>query len=154
MYIRDFLLHASGLVKGFVFEACRHLLHFLFGPENYRYTTFSGIRLYRDTIVKIWNFIGRREVKLADARLRCNAGKVFRFGRYKEGPFNKYMTIFDRRVPAALSSIMGVSYDEKLADPGDVRKLNQLLAGLTGRKVEEFEQPRIRMERLIQEGGR
>ncbi len=111
--------------------------------------SFREVRLYNDRIVKVWEFIGKREIKLAEARLRCNAGKIISLGSYKEGPFNKYMTIFDRRTSVPFSGIKGVSYDEKLADPDDVKKLNTLLAGLTGRKIEDFEQLRIRIDRLI-----
>jgi hypothetical protein len=35
--------------------------------------------------------------------------------------------------------ITGVSYNELFARPEDVRKMNELLAELSGRKVEDFE---------------
>ncbi len=115
---------------------------------------FREVRLYKDRMVKIWRFIGKREVQLANAHLRCNSGAAIGTGRFKNGPYSRYKTIFDRQTNVALAYIKGVSYDEKLADPDDVKKLNTLLADLTGRKVEEFEEPRIRMDRLIQEERR
>jgi hypothetical protein len=110
---------------------------------------FQEVRLYEDRMVKIWHFIGKREVRLADARLRCTAVAIG-----KAGPHNKYMCVSSRQTSLVWSSILGVTYDEKLADPDDVKKLNTLLANLTGRRVEEFESLRIRINGLVQEEGK
>jgi hypothetical protein len=117
---------------------------------------FREVRLYKDRMVKIWNYIGKREIKLADARLLSIADYAIGDGRFKLRSYNKIMRFFDRRTNVAWSYMpcMGVFYNEMPADQDDVKKLNTLPADLTGRKVEEFEQPRIRMDRLIQEGGR
>jgi hypothetical protein len=111
---------------------------------------FLEVRLYKDRMVKIWNYVGKREVNLADARLLAIAGYAIGVGRFKFRSYNKYKRIFDRRTNVAWS-YMGVFYDEMLADQDDVKKLNTLLADLTGRKVEEFEQPRIRIARLTEQ---
>ncbi len=121
----------------------------IFGSMFLDILFFREVRLYEDRMVKIWNFLGKTEVTLADARLRCTAVAIG-----KAGPHNKYMCMSNRQTNLVWSSILGVTYDEMLADPDDVKKLNTLLADLTGRRVEEFEQPRIRIDRLIQEGGR
>jgi hypothetical protein len=117
---------------------------------------FREVRLYKDRIVKIWIYIGEREIYLADARLLATADYPIGVGRFKLGPYYKTKRFFDRRTNVAWSYMpcMGVFYDEMLADQDDVKKLNTLLADLTGRKVEEFEQPRIKIDRLIQEGGK
>jgi hypothetical protein len=111
---------------------------------------FREVRLHKDRMVKIWNFIGKREVKLADARLRCYA-VTNAIGRFRFGPSTKYMFVSARWTNVIWAEIVGISYDEMLADQDDVKKLNTLLADLTGRKVEEFEQPIIRIERLIEQ---
>jgi hypothetical protein len=119
---------------------------------------FREVRLYKDRMVKIWHYIGKREINLADARLVATADYAMGVGRFKLGPYSKTKRIFDRRTNVAWS-YMGVPYtevfyDEMLADQDDVKKLNTLLADLTGRKIEEFEQPRIKIARLIQEERR
>jgi hypothetical protein len=115
---------------------------------------FRQVALYKTKIVKTWHFVGKIQIKLADAQLRCRAGYKIYTGIFDSGPFNRWMRIYDRRTNVALSYIKAVCYDEKLADPEDVKKLNTLLADLTGRKVEELEQPRIRIDRLIEQGER
>ncbi len=128
------------------YEALCVLVLSIFGSAFVDIILFREVRLYKDRMVKIWNFIGKREVRLADARLRCTAVAIG-----KAGPRNKYMCVSSRQTNVVCSSPLGVTYDEKLADPDDARKLNILLADLTGRRVEEFEQPRIRMDRLVRE---
>jgi hypothetical protein len=112
---------------------------------------FREVRLYKDKFVKIWQFIGTMQIELVNAQLRCVAGPTISAGPFSAGPLNKYMRVFDRQTNVALSYIKAVCYDEKLADQDDVKKLNTLLADLTGRKVEEFEQPRIKIARLIEQ---
>lgn len=104
---------------------------------------FDEVRLYKDRIVKVWKLLGERrriEIELANARLRGGAGLLTNVKR-----------IFNQGTNRLLASIKGVFYDESLADPRDVRELNGLLAHLSRRNVEEFEQPKIRMESLIEE---
>jgi hypothetical protein len=129
---------------------------FIFVPYFLELLLFREVRLYKDRIVKIWNHIGNREVNLADARLLATADDAIGVGRFKLGPYSKTKRIFDRRTNVAWSYMpcIGVFYNEMLADQDDVKKLNTLLADLTGRKVEEFEQPRTRIDRLIQGEGR
>jgi hypothetical protein len=117
---------------------------------------FREVRLYKDRMVKIWNCIGKREVNLADAGLLATADDAIGVGRFKLGPYSKIKRFFDRRTNVAWSYMpcMGVFYNELAADQDDVKKLNTLLADLTGRKVEEFEPRRFRMDRLIQEERR
>jgi hypothetical protein len=104
---------------------------------------FSEVRLYRDRIVKHWNLLGEREVRLANAKLK---------GR---GYLGRVEKICFEQESSWLWVLLGtyfrefVSYREELADPKDVKELNRLLAELSGRKVEEFERPEISMPRLI-----
>ncbi len=104
---------------------------------------FSEIRLYRDRIVKRWNLLGEREVRLANAKL---------IGRGYSGRVEK---MFFEQESSWLWALPGtffrefVSYREELADPKDVKELNRLLAELSGRKVEELERPEISMPKLI-----
>jgi hypothetical protein len=109
-------------------------IHFLFLRE---------VRLYKDRIVGIWYSLGRRQVKLADAQMKISSGVI--------GPYNRCKTICHKRANADWGLLTGVFYNEKLADPSDVKKLNSLLASLTGRQVEEFEQEDAMIDSLIKE---
>jgi hypothetical protein len=90
---------------------------------------FKEIRLYRDRIVRVWKGIGERAIRLADARLSSN---------FRGGLRAKVICHQDTSWLGAIAK--GVNYNEELADPKDVLNLNSLLAELSGRKVEEFEE--------------
>jgi hypothetical protein len=45
-------------------------------------------------------------------------------------------------------------WNESLADKEDVRKFNSLLADLSGRRVEDFEEAGITMDPLVKSGGK
>jgi hypothetical protein len=109
-------------------------------------TLSNDIRLYRDRIVKRWTLLGEREVRLANAKLigysRLGGGaKTF----YNQESYPSF--VLWRLLGTFFRG--GVCYSETLADPKDVKELNRLLAELSGRKVEEFERPRISMPKLI-----
>lgn len=105
---------------------------------------FREIRLYRDKIVKEWRLIGSKEIELANARLencsRCGASTKLFSDQDSNSP-NWLRLLFPTRV---------ISYAEHFADPEDVKELNRLLADLSGRKVEEFEET-ARLKTLIKE---
>jgi hypothetical protein len=107
---------------------------------------FGEKRLYKDRIVKVWKLIGARELKLAEVGLRCqNIMGVRKKGFFKQGR-NPYWGW----IPA-MFRLTGISYSEMYADQGRVRRLNCLLAELSGRKIEEFEQTAT-IEKLIKGG--
>jgi hypothetical protein len=94
---------------------------------------FKEIRLYNEKIVQVWRG-GTTEVFLANAGLKCaqtrlgnikiifdQEAKIYSGIRF---PFFFWKTVF---------------YEEPWADPEDVRKINQLLADLSGRKVQDLE---------------
>jgi hypothetical protein len=59
--------------------------------------------------------------------------------------------VLDRNANRLLLSIKGVQYDDSLAEKEEVRKMNSLLANISGRRVEEFEEKTITMDPLIKE---
>ncbi|AFM25501.1 hypothetical protein [Desulfomonile tiedjei] len=98
---------------------------------------FREIRLYKDRIAKVWKLTGTREIMLANARLRSYwnptlgvCGKSISNQNLNEH-WGWILNVF---------LLSGVSYLEHLADPKDVKKLNSLLAEISGRKIEDFEQ--------------
>ena len=103
------------------------------------------IRLYRNRIVKAWKLIGAREMELANVGLKSRSAPTAGVG-------SKYFFTVDRKPYwgrlAAMFYITGITYQEHFADQKQVRQMNSLLAELSGRKVEEFEQT-VTMERLI-----
>jgi len=108
---------------------------------------FKEIRFYSDRIVKAWSLIGTKELELAQLGLgsRCSpqlgiGGKYF---------FERGMNPSWRALAPYLYMI-GITYQESFADRRDVKQLNTLLAQLSGRKVEEFEQT-VTMGKLIKD---
>jgi hypothetical protein len=116
---------------------------FIYVPIFIHFLFLREVRLYKDRIVGIWYFLGRRQVKLADAQMRISRGVI--------GPYNRCKTICDKRANPDWGLFNGVFYNEKLADPNDVKTLNSFLAALTGRKVEEFEQENAMIDSLIKQ---
>jgi hypothetical protein len=114
---------------------------FIYGLAFIDILFFEAVRVYSDRVVKIWKFIGERQIRFVDAQLRGAAGNL---------KYVIYKTIFHKQTNVIFSYILGVSYDEMLANPDDIQKLNTLLAALTARKVEEFEQPSVRIRKLIE----
>jgi hypothetical protein len=108
---------------------------------------FKEIRLYRDRIVKAWKLIGTRELELAKVGLDSGMSISGYGAKYF---FEQGMSRYWRGLAICFHS-MGITYQEYFADEREVKRLNGLLAELTGRKVEEFEQMG-RMERLIERG--
>jgi hypothetical protein len=106
------------------------------------------IRLYKHKIVKVWNLIGVRELELARVGLRCQNVPELGIGKkgfFRLGRNSVWCWIMD------MFRITGISYNEQFADPIEVRKLNILLAELSGRSSDEFEQT-VTMKRLIKDG--
>jgi len=104
---------------------------------------FNEVRLYSDRIVKIWKIIDPVEVRFENARL--------------DGiwvPVGSRKRIFDINTSKLMAIIKGVCYDESLVETEDIGKMNSLLADLSGRRVEEFEQITITMDPLVKEGKR
>jgi len=94
------------------------------------------IRLHSNRIVKIWKYLGPVQIRLADAKLLGS------------GPRKGF---YDRNDTTFHLVANRVNYDESLADAGDVRRMNSLLADLSGRRVEEFQEKEITMNPLVKE---
>jgi hypothetical protein len=103
------------------------------------------IRLYKDRIVKVWRLIGRRELELAEAGLRCQSFPTIGIG--KKGFFKQGTNVFWGRLLATFF-VTEIAYNEHFADRVEVEQLNRILGELSGRQPEEFEQT-VEMERLI-----
>jgi hypothetical protein len=106
---------------------------------------FKEIRLYRDKIVKAWRLIGTRELELAKAGLACGMS-ISGYGAksFFEQGMSPYWLL-----PMTFFHSMGITYHEYFADESEVKRLNALLAELSGRKIEEFEQM-LKMEKFIE----
>jgi hypothetical protein len=98
---------------------------------------FKELQLYRNKIVKVWKLIGAREIELATARLRSFISPTL-------GVRGKSITNQDMNVHwgwiFSVFLLGGISYLEHLADPRDVKELNGLLAEISARNTEDFEQ--------------
>jgi hypothetical protein len=125
-------------------------LFFIFAPFLVDMLLFKEIHLYRDRIVKEWRLVGSKELDLADVGLISQGWSAWGIGAkcfLKQGmsPFWRFLMSFVHQI--------GVTYKEHLADPKKVKRLNSLLADLSGRKVEEFEQT-VTMERFMKDDTR
>ena len=89
-------------------------------------------------MVKVWKFMGVRTVKLQDASVDGRTLFIFSFKK-----------IFNHSTNVLIAPFRGIFYDEYLADREDVRKLNSLLADLSGRKIEDFERMAMGMKDLM-----
>jgi hypothetical protein len=86
-------------------------------------------------------------VKLAEVGLRCqNMMDVGKKGVFKQGR-NQYWGW----IPS-MFLVTGIRYNEAFADQEKVKRPNSLLAELSGRKIEEFQQTGT-MERMIKGGA-
>jgi hypothetical protein len=101
---------------------------------------FKEVQLYDDRIVKVWKWIGARAIKLVNASLTTSIPG----GRYARTVCNQDTNWYSR-------GITGIFYYEDLACTKEVKKLNSLLAYLSGRKLQEIEYPAT-LNRLIKEG--
>lgn len=101
---------------------------------------FREIRLYHDRIVKVWNWIGAKEIKLENASLTTSipGGRNAR-------------TVCTHDTKWNMRGITGIFWCEDLAAPKEVKKLNSLLAHLSGRKLREIE-CLAPLKKLIKEG--
>ncbi len=99
------------------------------------------IRIYKDKIIKLWHLLGRREIDLRNARLD---GKKLLLVSTK--------TISNQDTKF-FANFRGIFYDEHLAKPKDIKKLNSILAELTGRKSEDFEQFITKFKKLVKEAS-
>jgi hypothetical protein len=127
------------------------LLYLFFGvPFVTEMLLFKEIQLYRDRIVKAWRLIGTKELKLSLVALdsRCSP---------KSGVGGKYF--FQRGMSPYWRALMpycyfsGITYQESFADKNEVKQLNSLLAKLSGRRIEEFEQT-VTLEKFIEDQKR
>ena len=125
-------------------------LFFIFAPFLADMLLFKEIRLYRDRIVKEWRLVGSRELDLAQAGLMSQGWSAWGIGAkcfFKQG-----MSPIWRFLMSVVHQI-GITYKEHLADPKMVKQLNSLLAELSGRKIEEFEQT-VTMEKFMNDATR
>lgn len=105
---------------------------------------FREIRLHKDRIVKVGKFIGEIHVPLANAYLVA----------IKLPPISMKIVV-NRDTKRFIARIKEVFYDEYLAERQQARELNNLLADLSGREVEEFERVgTTTMTRLVREEKR
>jgi uncharacterized membrane protein len=101
---------------------------------------FKEILIYQDRIVKVWKCIGARGIKLSDAGLTI-AIPSGRLGR----------TVYNLGTKRYLRGITCIFWLDDLACPKEVKKLNSLLAYLSGIKLKEIEYP-VPLKKLIKEG--
>ena len=101
---------------------------------------FKEIRLYPDRIAKAWIFGSEREIKLIDARLTNPPTRL------------KAKMICNQDTKWFLRAFKGIFYYEDLPDPKETKKLNYLLAALSGRKARELEEAST-LEKLIKDGS-
>ncbi len=98
---------------------------------------FKEVRLYSDRISKVWHLFGSRDIPLRDAMLK---GRNF---------YARPRRIYDLRKNPFLRFLSGIFYREDMASKTDYRKMTSLLAELSGRSVQEFEQSKFSFKRLI-----
>ena len=63
----------------------------------------------------------------------------------------KTTALLDRNMSKPCLFLKHITYFENLTDPRDWARLNHVLAELSGRKVEEFEQSSVTMDPFIRE---
>jgi hypothetical protein len=97
------------------------------------------IRLYRDRMVQTRKLMSDIEVRLADASYLCS--NVPR-------SFMRVVNIFVGK-NTWRSRRRGIIYEENMMAAKDVALLHRVLADLTGRKVSDFEQYRVKLNRLM-----
>jgi hypothetical protein len=116
---------------------------FFFIREIHDVLSFKEIRLYKDKIVKVWKSMRTREIKLVDAILVTTDYRL------------RKRWIRDANVKSVLLHSKGIGYCEDLPAADDVKKLNRLLAALSGRRVKELGQSHGQSipGRLIEEGS-
>jgi hypothetical protein len=148
LYICLFVIVASSILDVIVGKLGALLLFFMFASFLAEMLLFKEIRLYRDKIVKEWRLLGSRELGLAEVGLISQSWATSGIGA--KCFFRKGMSPFWRWLMSFVHSI-GITYKENLADQKKVKQLNSLLAELSGRKIEEFEQT-VTMERLMERG--
>ncbi len=139
----DISLSTLQLIMG---KLCASLLLVIMLPFLVDMLLFEEVRLYRNRIVKTWKLLGERELALAKVGLMSQSWPTWGIGAkcfFEQGmsPYWRWLT--------AIFHSMGITYKEHFADRKKVKQLNSLLAELSGRRVEEFEQT-VTMERLIQ----
>jgi len=129
---------------GFVFRLACELLFVLlliyFILKLVGLALFKEIRLYEDRMVKVSKLTGDTEIRLAEARFQNASSAALRAKR-----------LASRDTKWFLSPFKGIFYYEDLPDPKDAKKLNYLLAALSGKKIREFEEATT-IDALIKEG--
>ncbi len=133
----------AGFVDLFFKEAFCGILLFGLIWQLAELLRFKEIRLYGDRIVQVCKPTRVREIKLEKANLST-------FSRGYISDF-RIKCILDRDQYWQWQTSKGIWYNEKLADPEDVKKFNYLLAVLSGRTVEEFERE-ANLDPLIRPG--
>lgn len=107
-----------------------------------------NITLYQRKIVKTWHIGLRREVEF-----ECSS-----FGAMKT-PFFSTKRFYPHWINNFFAPILGVFYDDTLASAQDVRKMNQLLAEISGRDIKLFDgggifsAGSISLKSFLKEGG-
>jgi hypothetical protein len=109
--------------------------------------SFRELRLYNDRIVKV-QVSGDTTIELANAKISGGNGS----GGRMISITNQDMKISQGWV-ARLSMGKGlIVFEAGLADPEDVKRLNVLLAYLSGRPIGEFERGYIEAGKMVKEG--
>jgi hypothetical protein len=150
LYFCVFVAVAPSILDFIIAKLGALLLFFIFAPFLADMLLFKEIRVYRDRIVKEWRLVGSRELDLADVGLISQSWTAWGIGAkcfFKQGmgPFWRWLMSFFHQI--------GITYKEHLADPKKVKQLNSLLAELSGRRIEEFEQT-VTMERFVKDNTR
>jgi hypothetical protein len=129
----------SGLYRGI--ESFLALLVWLLAAYFFCKCLMSReIRLYKDRIVQVWWLLGSYELLLRNASLSFLPGHRGKIRSLSDPGLSRFRRLFQE-----------IIYYDLLANPEDVKRLSGQLADLSGRKLEEFEQHSVIMDRLIRE---
>jgi hypothetical protein len=140
-------LASSTVVKGFHSVICPPffwLMAILALRALIENVSFKEIRLYNDKIVQVWRW-GTTEIAISNAGLKTvhtRAGNV-------KIIFDQKAKIYSGWIQYFFFFWKAVVYEEAWADPEDAKKLNAMLAYLSGRRVQELEND---LDKLIKQG--
>lgn len=106
---------------------------------------FKEIRLYKDRIVRVSKLIGAKEIKLVNADLLVDGRDV---DVKRSTPVSK-ICIFEKATIPWPAQFRGIVYDDRFVNWEDGKRFKCLLAELSGRKMENFEQTMLFSEKLV-----
>jgi hypothetical protein len=96
------------------------------------------IRFYKDCAVKEWYLLGRKRIELKRASM-----SIFSVSRWRR------RTIYPKN-GGSLRIFRNLSWEDLLAPESDIRKLNEILASLCNRSIDDFNSDKT-LEELVRE---